>query len=91
MKRNIKPTASKLSKTQRTGETLHLIPAHLVSKLARETGAACVARTFSPWSHVVCMLFVHLTHAIGLNDVCDAAPTLQCAAFGLTRGECTEL
>ena len=31
-----------------------------------------MARTFSPWSHVVCMLFAQLTHAIGLNDVCDA-------------------
>jgi hypothetical protein len=30
-----------------------------------------MARTFSPWSHVVCMLFAQLTHAIGLNDVCD--------------------
>jgi hypothetical protein len=26
---------------------------------------------FQPWSHVVCMLFAQLTHAIGLNDVCD--------------------
>ena len=31
-----------------------------------------MARSFSPWSHVVCMLFAQLTHAIGLNDVCDA-------------------
>ena len=31
-----------------------------------------MARTFSPWSHVVSMLFAQLTHAIGLNDVCDA-------------------
>jgi hypothetical protein len=31
-----------------------------------------MARTFSPWSHVVCTLFAQLTNAIGLNDVCDA-------------------
>src|SRR3981081_3932297 len=31
-----------------------------------------MARTFSAWSHVVSMLFAQLTHAIGLNDVCDA-------------------
>ena len=31
-----------------------------------------MARSFSPWSHMVCMLFAQLTHAIGLNDVCDA-------------------
>ena len=31
-----------------------------------------MARSFSAWSHVVSMLFAQLTHAIGLNDVCDA-------------------
>lgn len=31
-----------------------------------------MARTFSAWSHVVAMLYAQLTHAIGLNDVCDA-------------------
>ena len=29
-------------------------------------------RSFSSWSHVVCLLFAQLTHALGLNDVCDA-------------------
>jgi Domain of unknown function (DUF4372) len=50
----------------------NLIPAFLVSKLARECGVEAKARTFSPWSHVVSLLFAHLTHAIGLNDVCDS-------------------
>jgi Domain of unknown function (DUF4372) len=54
------------------GQLCNLIPPHLVSKLARETGVASMARSFSPWSHVVSMLFAQLTHAIGLNDVCDA-------------------
>jgi len=31
-----------------------------------------MTRSFSAWSHVVSMLFAQLTHAIGLNDVCDA-------------------
>lgn len=31
-----------------------------------------MARTFSAWSHVVAMLYAQMTHAIGLNDVCDA-------------------
>ena len=31
-----------------------------------------MARSFSAWSHVVSMLFGQLTHAIGLNDICDA-------------------
>ena len=50
----------------------NLIPNHLVPKLARDTGAAQKARTFSPWSHVVSLLFAQLTHAIGLNDVTDS-------------------
>gem|GEM_PF-3588114 len=43
-----------------------------MSKLARETGVDTKVRTFSAWSHVVAMLYAQLTHAIGLNDVCDA-------------------
>jgi hypothetical protein len=40
--------------------------------LARATKVDEHARTFSPWSHVVALFFAQLTHAIGLNDVCDA-------------------
>src|ERR1700680_4165098 len=69
MIKNSKPTASKLSVL---GPLCNLIPPHLVSKLARETDVASMARSFSAWSHVVSMLFAQLTHAIGLNDVCDA-------------------
>ena len=47
------------------------LPNHLVPRLARETGVQQKARTFSPWSHVVTMLFSQLTHAVSLNDVCD--------------------
>ncbi len=50
----------------------NLIPPHLVAKLARETGVADHERTFSSWSQTVALMFAHLTHAIGLNDVCDA-------------------
>ena len=49
----------------------NLIPTHLVPKLARETGVDKKARSFSPWSHLVSLLYAHLVHAIGLNDVCD--------------------
>ncbi len=48
------------------------IPVFLVASLARATGVDQKARTFSPWSHVVALLYAQLTHAIGLNDVCDA-------------------
>ena len=48
------------------------IPVFLVATLARATKVDQKARTFSPWSHIVALLYAQLTHAIGLNDVCDA-------------------
>jgi hypothetical protein len=50
----------------------NLIPPFLVSKIAKATGVDNKSRSFTPWSHVVTMLFAQLTHAISLNDVCDA-------------------
>ena len=50
----------------------NLIPPFLVSKVAKHTGVDKRARSFSPWSHLVTMLYAQLTHAISLNDVCDA-------------------
>lgn len=49
-----------------------LIPSHLTTTLARKHGVDKRARTFTPWSHVVALLYVQLTHSISLNDVCDA-------------------
>jgi hypothetical protein len=49
-----------------------LIPPHLVPKLTRETGVDEKERTFSSWSHVVSMLYAQVSHALSLNDVCDA-------------------
>ena len=50
----------------------NFIPDFLVPKLARTTGVQDKARTFSPWSHLVALMYAQLTHSIGLNDVCDA-------------------
>src|SRR5580658_1122555 len=50
----------------------NFIPTFLVAKLANETKVDKKARTFTPWSHVVSLLYAQLTHSIGLNDVCDA-------------------
>ena len=50
----------------------NFIPQHLVSRIARITGAEDKSRTFSPWSHVVSLVYAQLTHSIGLNDVCDS-------------------
>jgi hypothetical protein len=64
-----KPTASKFSLLR---QLCNFMPPHLVPRLARETGVEDQARTFSPWSHVVSLLYAQLTHSLGLNDVCDA-------------------
>jgi hypothetical protein len=69
MKTRHKPTASKFTLLR---QICNFIPPHLVPQLARHTGVAEQARTFSPWSHVVSLLYAQLTHSLGLNDVCDA-------------------
>jgi hypothetical protein len=53
------------------GQICKLIPVHLVAKLARATGVEGKARTFTPWSHVVTLLYAQLAHCLSLNDVCD--------------------
>ena len=69
MKTRNKPAAGKFSLLR---QICNFIPHQLVPKLARDTGVDDQARTFSPWSHVVSLLYAQLTHALGLNDVCDA-------------------
>ena len=41
-------------------------------QLARAHGVDAQARTFTPWSHVVALLYAQLTHALSLNDICDS-------------------
>ena len=64
-----KPTRSSFTLLR---QLCNLIPNHLVSQLARDTGVDAQARTFLPWSHVVSLLYAQLTHSLSLNDVCDA-------------------
>lgn len=68
-KTTAKPTAGKFSLLR---QICNFIPPHLVPKLARETGVEKQWRDFTPWSHVVSLLYAQLTHSLGLNDVCDA-------------------
>jgi hypothetical protein len=53
-------------------QVCNLIPGGLVDRLAREYGVDEKSRTFQPWSHTVALVHAQLTHAIGLNDVCDS-------------------
>jgi hypothetical protein len=64
-----RPATSKLSVLR---HLCNYFPTHLIPQLSRTTGAAEKARSYSAWSHVVAMLYAQLTHAMGLNDVCDA-------------------
>ena len=68
-KKTIKPTRSQFNILR---QICNFIPPHTVSKIARETGAEDKSRTFTPWSHVVSLVYAQLTHSIGLNDVCDS-------------------
>lgn len=52
-------------------QVMDKIPAYLVSKLARKHGCDKRSRTYSPWSHVVTMVYAHLAHSLGLNDISD--------------------
>ena len=70
-KTTVKPTASKFSLLR---QICNFIPPHLVPKLARDTGVEKQWRDFSPWSHVVSLLYAQITHSLGLNDVCDTLP-----------------
>lgn len=64
-----KPTRANLSVL---AQLCNLIPPFLVAKVARQCGVDKKARTFCPWSHLVALLFAQFTHALSLNDVCDA-------------------
>lgn len=64
-------------------QVCNLIPGHVVQRLAEAHGVDEQSRTFTPWSHVVSLLYAQLTHAIGLNDVCDALRMNQGALTSL--------
>ena len=70
MKKN-KPTKPTRDKFSILRQVCNLIPTFLVPKLAREKGIDKQARTFSPWSHLITLIYAQLTHSISLNDVCD--------------------
>ena len=77
-----RPTRSKYAILH---QVCQLIPTHLVPKLAREYGVDKRARTFSPWSHVLALLYTQLAHALSLNDVCDALRNHAAKLFTIRR------
>lgn len=67
-------------------QMLNLIPRGMINRHALETGVEAKARTFSVVSHLSAMLFAQLSHAMGLNDVCDwlRLKSVVLARFGVT-------
>ena len=55
-------------------QVIEIIPPYLTGKISRQCGVDKKVRSYSAWSHVVAMMFAHLSHALSLNDICD---TLQ--------------
>ncbi len=78
----MKPTRSQLSTLK---QVCTLIPPHLVTKLARKHGIDKKWRGFSPWDHVVALLYSQLAHSSGLNNVCDGL-RLHRGALSAIRG-----
>ena len=62
-----------------------LIPRNLIPKLAHEYGVDKQSRAFNPTSHVFALMFGQLSHAIGLNDICDTLRN-HCGALFTIRG-----
>jgi hypothetical protein len=67
-------------------QILNLIPRGMINRHALETGVEGKARSFSVVSHLSAMLFAQLSHAMGLNDVCDwlRLKSAALARFGVT-------
>jgi hypothetical protein len=79
---HVKPAKHKFTLLK---QVVEMIPAYLVPKLARQHGVIDKARSFSPWSHTVSMIFAHLAHALSLNDICDTLRHHQ-GALSTLRG-----
>jgi len=64
------PTKSTLINHSIFRQLCEVIPPYQVAKLANKYEIR--SRSITPWNHVVSMIYAQFTHAIGLNDVCDA-------------------
>ena len=63
------PAKSTRGKMTLAKQMCEVIPQHMVPKLARQHEID--ARKFSAWSHVTAHICGQVTHAVGLNDICD--------------------
>ncbi len=64
------PAKSTRGRISLAKQICELIPTHMVSNLARQHNIE--TRAFSEWSHVTAHICGQVTHAVGLNDICDS-------------------
>ena len=64
-------------------QIVKLIPPQIVLEAATET--KILSRTFTPWSHLLALIYQQLTRTESLNGVCDAAAAFECE-WGRMRG-----
>jgi hypothetical protein len=64
-------------------QVCNLIPGQTIPVLAREH--AIDARGFSATSHVQALIYGHVSHALSLNDICDAL-SVHASEFMRMRG-----
>lgn len=76
MKKQKKPTKSNISILT---QVCKLIPQSLFASIEKKHQKQNKSRTFSPWSHLVSLIYTQLAHSFGLNDVCDALGNHQSA------------
>jgi len=71
-----------------TSTTLHqicnLIPSKLLLAAFMKSGTRDNSRSFTPWSHVLSMVFAQIMGSTSLNDICDSA-RLHATAFTRCR------
>lgn len=75
-KKTKKPTNSNISILN---QVCKLIPQNLFASIEKKHQKGNKSRTFSPWSHLVSLVYTQLAHSFGLNDVCDALGNHQSA------------
>ena len=57
------------------GQFVKNLPARLTDRLTKKHKIQ--TRSFSPTSHIVALMYAQLTHALSLNDICDALQNHQ--------------
>ena len=62
-----------------------LIPQNIVSQLAEKHGVDKQSRRFSPWSHIVSLVFAQLAHSLSLNDICDTCRNHESLLFKINN------